>query len=135
MSKVDDLYTYLKDKYGVTSKDATINTVSPIEKKNGIKEKNAISILGLPKKNKNHEWIIMLETDDDPKSISLVVGQRWKDEHCSWSRYFQVIDYTQSKYPGSLSFRKVSSNEDFNEEELNSLKTLLEVFSDFLKLG
>jgi len=88
-------------------------------------------IPGLSKNTERHEWIIFIEIPDDKKSISLIVGQNWKDKNSSWSRYIEILDNCNKEYP--YIFLEKISRDMFNEIELKNLEIFINIFQDFSK--
>lgn len=128
MTKSESLYAYFKEKYGVP-KTEVFNKVRTIN------QSMQIVIPCFVKKTENHEWRMHVETREDNKE-AFIVGQLWKNEHSSWSRFFEIVDYRPSSLEdySHFIFRTVDHEISFDEKSVKELKTFLEILEVFLKM-
>lgn len=121
-SITEDLYTYLKDKYGIKETEI-FNKVKSITKSVDVK------IAGIRKNTSDHKWKVFIEKGNDNEK-SLIIGEEWPDGHTSWSRYLEILDHQSKDYSfpfleiiGTLYFKK--------DEDFETLRIFLNIFKEF----
>lgn len=122
-SLAEKLYEYLKVKYGVQGTE----TFKKI--KIGIPKKIEILIPGVAKNNNKHKWVAFLEKQDSEEINALIIGQEWKDEHCSWSRYIEVLN--NNEHVGFGWFKVTDNTYLSSEYDFKSLMIFIKVLCEF----
>ena len=124
-SLAERLYEYLKDKYGIQGTE-TFDKI-----KVGIPKKIEILIPDVSRSSDEHKWVAFLEKQNSEEINALIIGQEWKDSHCSWSRYIEVTN--NDSCIGSGWF-KITDNPFMGPEyDFKSLIIFMEVLSGFSK--
>ena len=122
-SLAEKLYEYLKDKYGIQETE----TFGGSEM--GIPMKIEISITGVALNNSKHKWVAFLEKQNSEEINALIIGQEWKDNHCSWSRYIEVTN--NDSCIGSGWFKIIDNTFMGPEYDFKTLVIFMEVLSGF----
>ena len=119
----EKLYEYLKDKYGIQGTE----TFEGLEM--GIPKKIGILIPGVVQNKDKHNWETFLEKEDSEEINALIIGQNWKDDHCSWSRYIEVKN--NAGHIGFGWFKIVDNTYLSHEYDFKSLMIFIKVLQDF----
>ena len=120
---VKKLYQYLKEKYGIQGTEI----IDKIEV--GIYKEIEILIPGVVKNSNEHKWVAFLEIQDGDKVNALIIGQNWKDDHCSWSRYLEIKN--NDRVSDFARFKVIDNTFLGNQYDFKSLMIFIEILRDF----